>query len=148
MSIVDQFVEKTIRQYPSLDRNRAEVLHFVLCVAGNGMSWAGGVPVHSANVEDWSPESERARIQYLCSDLEELLRDFTADRLEKSIARNTAIVAAAAVTAVTPAELSRAYPQHDGALLVNVPEDVHPDWAAAVEETWALVEKHGWVRPE
>jgi hypothetical protein len=52
MSIVDDFVAKNIRAYPTLFSCRTSVLHQTLCVIGNGLAWNNNGTIECDYEED------------------------------------------------------------------------------------------------
>lgn len=152
MSTVDQTVRDAITAYPTLHTTRAEVLHFVLCVIGNGFQWRNGEPVEIDDPRHrsvpWTPEAHQARMLAQFAHLPDRARASLRETFEEERAECLAVLATVDQRVHDMTPLDHVYPQTEYALLMNVPDDVTADWAAACEQMRALVTEHGWVFPD
>lgn len=150
MVSVDEFVEASIAAHPSLFTNRTDVLHFILCVNGNGYEWGkDGVPVNlfpDNTVFDRDEYIERSMSYFGKSLPKELLDPFRSD-IEQEADEYAQIAAEAAARATVRGELNRGdvYQQTQYALLTKMPENAPEDWREACDEIRELVVNAGWV---
>ena len=147
MNTVDGFIRNQILNYPLLYPNRTAVLEHVFCVIGNGYMWgADGTIVRNDDYEPepWDKEDQLVRIEEdleaYSEELRELLRPGmmagylaeleTVENVDERIKLTPAIV--------------NIYPQSNYALLMNVPENVSPEWQAVANEARELAVAAGW----
>ncbi len=157
MPSVHDSVVQAIRTYPSLYRCRTDVLHHFFCVNGNGMEWVSGELISSyeepVRTLDDILHDERAAV----AERMDFLRGFEidADRNKQVEARARAKVLYentvlryrfenaddlahvqwdAIPIGETLAHPKPIYPLCDYARMNAVPDDVKPDWLAAVRE--------------
>lgn len=153
MATVNDTVRHAITRYPSLFTSRIEVLHYLFCVIGNGHEWEKGEIVNGNDdpTPVWTEETERARRTEFFTNLGMTAEDFaeigqTTEMEDADIARLAEIVATVDTRMFDMDNYSRSYiyPQSDYALLMDIPEDVKPDWAEAAEEIKAWATAKGW----
>lgn len=152
MTTVDEFVRTSILSYPSLFKNRTEVLHSVLCVIGTGYHWgADGTPVYlDGRVEDrsfWTKEGAMAELEdYLSTNFNnDEVREMIRPALMAAMEEEERIVAEIDTRMRQRTEVNNFYPESKKyALLHNIPANVSADWAEACEEIKALAVKAGW----
>lgn len=150
MVSVNEFVEASIAAHPTMFTNRTEVLHFVLCVNGNGYDWGeNGEPVYF-----FEDEHAFNRDAYVEREMSNLRKTLSADTLEVfrrmvelDVAELEQIVAEAAQRATMRGEIKRGdvYQQTEYALLAKMPENATSDWREACDEIREVVVKAGWV---
>jgi hypothetical protein len=154
MSSVDEFVRTNILTFPTLFANRTAVLHHALCVIGNGYKWSADGEV----VEDgsypaplWNKETALA---VLDADLkvwfeDEHLRELVGASLRENINATAKVVEEIETRIHERAPIEGIYPQSkEYALLMNIPENVTPEWKAACDEMRELAIAAGWVFSE
>lgn len=153
MASVDKFVRKNILTFPTLFTNRTAVLHHALCVIGNGYKWnkkGEVVADFSRPVPLWNKEAELAQLD---ADMEMHFKDVSArglvtEDMRKYINATAAIVEEVEIRIHERVAIERFYPQSNAyALLMNIPENVTPDWKAACDEMRELAIEAGWVFP-
>lgn len=163
VSIVDVFVEDHIRRLPGVYQSRGDVLHHVLAVLGNGYVWRDGVPYYEGFddpdfiVEPYASfESYQREFDSGNGDVSKLAEKFwledsaVFDRIDEAV-KDYSI----SFERYDEAELELAkvlgrfkgsfYPEHDYALLHNVPVGVHPDWLVEVGVMRSIAERYGWT---
>ncbi|MFE3631543.1 hypothetical protein [Streptomyces goshikiensis] len=139
MANVNDTVRDLIVRYPCSYGNRMQALHQILVVLGSGYGWRDGEPVtRFQEAEDCT--ALHARSKYSEEFLAELA-EFDVDearvtgRCPKEHFRSHA-----SGLAQEPGSLARdPYPPTYSSLLLTVPDDVKPDWAAAVSEIASMV---------
>lgn len=145
MNVVDDFVRESILTYPGMFQSRTDVLHHALCVIGNGYKWMNGVPTSVfpyMEEKHWSPEEDMSFRPY---DYTDDMEDVFKNRREKYFAEMQDVVDTVdeRIHDRTFNDASF-YPQSSYALILNIPEDIHPDWAEEVETMKELAEQNGW----
>lgn len=149
MADVETTVRESILRYPGLYSSRVDVLHFILCVLGNGFEWENGEAVaDDRTTEAWTAEAERAdESNAWIYTRPETVRVAMLANLEKQIAAQQAIVDNVDALAADWGELDReaVYAQTAHALLMNIPENVTPDWEAECHRMRQFMSQHGWV---
>jgi hypothetical protein len=153
MSSVEEFVRTSILAYPSIFTSRTNVLHHVLCVIGNGYKWSTDGTVVSntgESIAPWDLETATKRMEtYLEDNLPSDLRDLIRPDMMKGVAEEAKIVAEVDNLMYLRTPVEHFYPQSkDYALLMNIPENVTPDWKAACDEMRELAIAAGWVFSE
>jgi hypothetical protein len=152
MSSVDQFVRTNILTFPTLFPNRTAVLHHALCVIGNGYEWSADGEI----VEDffqpvplWNKEKALAEIDTEVARYDDSrLRELIAEGMRERINATAAVVEEVETRIHQRAAIERFYPQStEYAKLMNIPENVTPDWKAACDEMRELAIVAGWVFP-
>lgn len=147
MNIVTSFIRDNIVAFPALFGNRTRVLHYVLCVVGNGYAWnpQGEIEYVARPVEPWSYDSYLAGFKTAFEDLpQEVYVGAMSDVLKKANELQE-IVDNADILAITPGRLDMEfYPQSQCSLLMNIPGNVHPDWLTACNEFKVLADAAGW----
>lgn len=147
MSSVDVTVYKSIRMYPDMFPNRTAVLHHVLCVLGGGYVWVNGEPIDAYDEEEGLGVFTREEHD---KQLDLYPARFLADaefmkEHENSWHRLSEIVEAASERVHLRGDIGENfYPQSSHAPIMEIPENITPDWAAAVEEMKAVAVQHGW----
>jgi hypothetical protein len=144
MASVNETVRESMLQFPMLFPNRSQVLYHMLCVNGSGAEWVNGEAVSLYQEEHWTPEqelAERARNNYSEEVLELLKPVHEQDMLQNlNIVNNIEVL-----QHLTGPIRGEFYPQCEYALLMNIPDDVTADWAAACEEIKTQAKANGWV---
>ena len=151
MPSVDKFVRNNILTFPGIFTNRTAVLHHALCVIGNGYKWNKKgqlVEDFSRPVPLWSKETELAELEKDLVRYDEPLRELFGTEMRKLINETAKIVDEVDTRANERREIEKFYPQSDYALLMNIPENVTPDWKAACDEMRELAIEAGWVFAE
>jgi hypothetical protein len=156
---VDAQVRKSMAAYPDLYDNRFDVLHHIFCVLGNGYEWVNGEPVEVYDDKTpWRPEEEYTN----WSEYADKLPGWV-DIMFERIAKNQAVIdtldtrvadgsfenSRTALAAVETARImgphyGPLYTQSQSALLMNLPADIHPDWAEAAAGMRAIAETMNW----
>lgn len=147
MATVDQTVRECIECYPGLFQSRVDVLHFVLCVIGNGYGWVDGEPVSVMDYqpEPWTVESFEADLLRNIAPDNEVVRRILLERFAEEKTEMLEILATLDERVRTWGTLEGpVYKQSDSALLMNVPGDVTADWEEACEQVRALAADNGW----
>lgn len=139
---VNTAIRESILTYPGLYATGGDVLHDLLCVIGNGFAWENGEIVMRVtdNRPHWTPSYEEQRWDV------ESLEMVGQEHLDATIAENMTRVANVDGISkdYTLALTTSFYPQFASALLMNVPEDVTPDWQEAVTIMKQTATEHGW----
>lgn len=154
MASVDKFVRKNILTFPTVFTTRTAILHHALCVIGNGYKWNKKGEVVSDfpwPVPLWNKEVALAELDA------DMKARFNDDRIRELVAEGMREYINAAAKVVEEVEtrihertaIKRVYPQGNDnyALLMNIPENVTPDWKAACDEMRELAIEAGWVFP-
>lgn len=153
MASVDKFVRKSILTFPTLFTNRTAVLHHALCVIGNGYKWnkkGEVVAEHSRPVSLWSKEAELGELD---ADMKARfadgrLRELVSEGMREYIDATAAVVEEVETRIHKRVAIENIYPQcNEYALLMNIPENVTPDWKAACDEMRELAIEAGWEFP-
>lgn len=154
-TVADRFVAKQIKKFPMLYQNRTQVLHYVLCLIGNGYEWTDRGTVkyreHSRLKSSalWDYDTYMAEAEASFADTPPLIKEILMEgdiKIGKALQK---IVDKADMLALTPGKLNmNVYPQTADAMLMNMPDNIHPSWRAACEEIKAEVSQHGWKFPD
>lgn len=155
MSSVDEFVRTSILTFPSMSKNRTEVLHHALCVLGSGYAWGEDGTIVATTDETyplWSAAADIERIEaYLAENIPSELHEMVRPEMTKNIAEYAKVVAEVDTRMYLRTQVEHFYPQPAfspySALLMNTPENVTPDWKAACDEMRELAIEAGWVFP-
>lgn len=151
MSSVEELVRTSILTFPTLFTNRTAVLHHALCVIGNGYKWnekGEVVTDFSRPTSLWNKDAELAELD---ADLkariaDERIRELISEGMRENINAAAAVVEEIETRVHVRTVLEKIYPQSkDYALLMNIPENVTPDWKAACDEMRELAVAAGWV---
>jgi hypothetical protein len=138
-----------VKEYPGLFPNRVRALEHLFCVYGNGYEWKNGELVGtemriSKKARERHEELTRA-IEETVSLLEKLgghEEHCALYRLEKKAEKwafdNADLIASSPVTEVHPTYKFFLMCEEYSALL-NIPDDVKPDWLEAAKETASLI---------
>jgi hypothetical protein len=159
MSSVDELVRTSILAYPTLYSNRTEVLHFVLCVIGNGYEWVDGKPVRimpePRDSEVWTREIHKARFagRFDNQGYDDFVLELMHEHDEKLADKYEAIVndidarihLRVPMNGIEENAKERFYPQSNHALLTSIPSDVTAEWAEACDEMRVEAAASGWV---
>lgn len=150
MVSVDEFVKRSIAAHPTLFTNRTEVLHFVLCVSGNGYKWGeNGEPVYLfENEHAFNRDAYVAQgIAHFSKTMPKDMLDSFRAMVEQDADEFEQIALEAEERALVRGELKpeEVYQQTQYALLVKAPENTPSDWREACEEIRELVLNAGWV---
>ena len=156
MTIADRFISKQIKKFPMLFHNRTQVLHYVLCLIGNGYEWTDRGTIAYKETHRglkspavWSYEAHLAEAEERYSSIPDVIKEILLDGEKKVGKALQALVDSADVLACSPGKMNMDfYPQSDYALLMNLPENIHPVWKAACDEIKAEVAQHGWKFPD
>lgn len=147
-------VETTIQQmfdeYPSLFSTRQECYNFLFCVIGNGYEWERGQIVRIGDSEedrniqmweemDYADEAKPKAVQSETNIAEKRKEDEELHNLKRE---NDLKDGLPDIGSYDP-EKHHWYPLCEYSLINNVPEDVRPDWKAAVEECKEMLRKDG-----
>ena len=160
MNAVDEFVIHNIQRYPALFPHRTAVLHHFLCVLGNGAEWDenGNVVSTSEKAPIWNYEEAVKKIipEYMRETLgEEIYEKIKKSRIE-NLDKYQIIVNRAHELAHVRKKINdpdfydekyvteSMYPQTENALLMNIPENVSPEWLEACEEMKVEAIENGW----
>lgn len=152
MTVVDDLVKKSILAYPSIFTSRADVLHHVLCVIGNGYVWENGtlVPVFKEDDRVWTAEWETARFYERYGELggfemSDAHNEHWAQYIKEVVAEYQQVVDTVDERIHDwTYEGEGIYPQSDYALILNVPEDVNPEWHEDLEKMREFARGRGW----
>lgn len=153
MASVNETVKRMIAAYPGIHQTRAQALHYLFCVAGNGYRWKKGELVPGiGNSDPFTPWTRsRAEDQMLdtvsgVDSMPSFVKESLRASFEPRWDEYEKIVAEAEERAATPStDLGRkAYPQTPNALLLSVPKNATADWLAAAEEVKVVVRASGW----
>lgn len=145
MASVNETVRKYIVDYPTLETSRVGVLHYLLCVIGNGHYWHNGEVVTDEVSEPWSPERAHAWYEGHAINASNSYKSVLAAIRDEEIAVCTEIISQLDERVNEWTDLNREpYPQTDSALLMNMPDDVTDDWREACERMRAIVSLCGW----
>jgi hypothetical protein len=153
MNSVDELVRNKILTFPSLMRNRFDVLHHVLCVIGTGSYWVDGKIEYSGrdgrSQHPWSEDYEKSQIDSWTEKFSEPLRTNLRSDLMKDITELVDIVNSVntRMYEMTPTPTRDFFPQIEYANLMNIPEDVTPEWREACDQMWEIAIAHGWKKP-
>ena len=140
---LNEAVVASIRRYPEIYPNRTEVIHQYLCVSGNAMEWTQGVLAKGyRHAEEESNDEGRSQIERTVEASLKRLSDggfhetVTEIRKENLVRKNEMDkrVADAENLATVTSDNVRIYPLSEYSLIASVPDDVQPDWLAAVRE--------------
>lgn len=151
MASVDDTVRQFITSYPSLAKNRTEVLHFILCVTGNDWHWVGGEAVSDSPSKAWTADDERASLEdgilsalhpERDADTIDLLRTAWGTRIREL----EGVVATAEERVHQEGTIEQIHPQDEWALLMRIPDDVTDEWRTECEKMREIVARDGgWV---
>lgn len=152
MTIVDDLVKKSILAYPSVHKSRADVLHHVLCVIGNGYAWHKGnvVRVYEEDDRVWTAQWETARYNEQFSELgwsewpDELMKAMEQGILDRVTELQKIVDTVNERIHDWTYEDDGIYPQTEYALLMNVPENVNPEWNEDLEKMREFARARGW----
>lgn len=152
MTTVDEFVRTSILTYPSLYKNRTDVLHNVLCVIGTGYHWGGdGTPVYLGGRDEdrafWTKEGAMVELEnYLSTNFNnDEVREMIRPALMAAMEEEEQVVAEIDARMHQRTEVEHFYSESkEYALLHNIPAHVSADWAEACEEIKALAVEAGW----
>jgi len=141
MASANETIRTAIICFPTLFKTRADVLHHLFCVIGNGYTWHKGELVHSypEDEQPWTAKNERESFARMGGPAD-LLKEIT----EKRVKENQAVVDNIDAVVQDLTFTRSIYPQSTTAFLFNIPADVTPDWAAAAEEAKTLAVQAGW----
>lgn len=149
MATVDQTVRSVIEYHPTRFTNRTDVLHFLLCVIGNGYAWVDGAVVSESSAYDpkpWTLEEHETQVAKVLETVPPLAHEVLREIYDEEKAKSMKILSTLdeRVHAWGPL-IGQVYPQDDYALLMNIPGDVTPDWEQACEQVRTLVADSGWL---
>lgn len=150
MSSVDSFIRTQILTFPLLFPNRTAVLEHVFCVIGNGYEWSKDgnvVPNDFYERELWDKDEELTRIEEDLEAYGPVLQEALRPAMMESYREELSVVEQVDQRIHQTPPITDIYPQSDYALLMNVPENVTPEWRAAADEARELAIAAGWVFP-
>ena len=138
---MNETLRDLIARFPCAHPNRTETLHHVLVVLGSGFQWHAGEAVYGGPL-DRTCHSIHQRFQLsdelvgLCREQHIALRrdQVTGTCPAEGLRERAAELAT--VSAVLPRE---PYPPSSASLLLTLPLDITPDWAAAAREIAAVI---------
>lgn len=143
MSTIDEMVRDNILRYPGIFKNRSDVLHHILCVLGNGFRWSdAGEPVEDVTPEPyWTAEAEYNddSLYGLRTREPAFYENFTA----KLVAERQLVVDQVDTRMHVTAPIEDFYMQTEHALLMNVPNNVTPEWKEACESMKQTATREG-----
>jgi hypothetical protein len=148
MNSVDHFVRTSILAYPSVMKTRSEVLHHTLCVIGTNDYWSHGEVKADQDAQHevpWSYEEHTREIEEEAR--RDGLRDYMVDYLMQHAAGLRNVVSNIDMQMYDMTPVKNFYPQTSFALLMNIPEDVTPEWREACDQMWELAISNGWEKP-
>lgn len=145
LDAVDRFVQGSILRWPRIYSNRTDVLHHILCSYGTGYVWENGAPVDDLDDSQplWTPEREWEKFEERNSN-RTFIRDTERRFCAEMIQELASIIETVDVRVHLRGEISSFGRESEYALIMNVPSNIHPDWAAAVEEMQEMAKTHGW----
>lgn len=156
MPSVNETVRESILRAPSLYGNRTDVLHFILCVLGNGYRWDdnGDVVVsYDEPREHWSAEQALSRFDSqwgrTMDGEESVMKELIAD-IRKNFIENRLNVYRNRVSDVdhlmnVTDEVISPYPQSEYSILMTIPDNASPDWLEECNKMRVAMIQHGWV---
>lgn len=159
MNTVDEFVIQNIQRYPSLFPHRMAVLHHALCVIGNGYEWDEHGKVVPEYYEDlvplWNYEEELKDLREIYG--EDLWAEMGEPQVKKLDEYQDRVNRAQELAVKSNANSTdnntgfyydglteKIYPQSNYALLMNIPDNVSPEWMEACEEMKVEAIENGW----
>lgn len=152
MATVDEFVRTSILSYPTLFKNRTDVLHNALCVIGTGYQWGSdGTVVYRDGLEEGSVWTKEKALADLERYLEETIshpevREMVRPALTEGIEEDAKVVAEVDARMYERSPIEHFYPDcKEYALLHAIPVNVSADWAEACEEMKVLAIEAGWI---
>lgn len=156
LTVADRFVAKQIKKFPMLFHNRTQVLHYVLCLIGNGYEWTDRGTItykepHKSlkSPAVWSYETHMAEAEERYTGIPDSIKEILLDGEKKVGVALQALVDSAEVLACSSGKMNMEfYPQSEYSLLMNQPDGIHPDWKAACDEAKSEAVKHGWKFPD
>lgn len=144
---INKAIADSIRAYPTLYRCRTDVLEHWFCTIGNGMMWEDGKLVHSYS------EEPRTLEQIIKEDTAYQVQDLSTPRRRVALAKNIAYLTTIYNNADDLAQLpwdssdrvamsnspdslppKAIYPLCEYSRMCSVPDDVDPEYLAAVRE--------------
>jgi len=156
-NVLYQRIVKMIWEYPSLFKNRADCLHQLFCVNGNGYEWEGGVlkgieelgegyPVRDPDSVFRSEEEEiTAWKKSFKNDLHtEMAQTIRAEGLCRVREHNSKMRFRrenADLLALVEGDRLSIYPLCEYACMAEVPDDIHRDYLAGIREMIFIIFK-------
>lgn len=141
MASVNETIRDLIARYPCGYQNRTQALHQILVVLGAAFEWRDGEAVTRFPDAD-TCVGMHERFKYPSEQVAEL-RAIGFEPKEEFITgrcSHEGLRTRADELALTPGPLQHeAYPPCDMTLILTVPDDVKPDWAAAAAEITSVV---------
>lgn len=147
MASVDVTVYQNIRMFPDMFPNRTAVLHQVLCVLGGGYDWVNGESTLLFDEKEYFGVFTREKHDEELDLYPARLLDDAEfmEEHENRWSRLSEIVETASERVHLRGDIGENfYPQSSLAPIMEIPENITPDWAAAVEEIKAVAVQHGW----
>lgn len=139
--------------YPTLYHNRSRVIEHLFIVIGNGYDWIDGQLVETVygrrqrkaaldEIYADTPSGRESREHFLAgtnSDWARTVRE--GMELRDKIERKHAICRRTLISAFSQKrrQFSRVYPLSHYAKVVNIPDDIQPDWALGAQEAIDLI---------
>lgn len=150
MSSVDSFIRTQILTFPLLFPNRTAVLEHLFCVIGNGYEWSKDGTIVSNDPHEkelWDKEDELTRIEEDLEAYGEVIQEALRPVMMEDYRAELETIEQVDQRVKEAPPIVNIYPQSDYALLMNVPENVTPEWRAAADEARELAVAAGWVFP-
>lgn len=148
MSSVDSFIRTQILTFPLLFPNRTAVLEHVFCVIGNGYDWGKDGTIVSTDPQEkelWDKEDELTRIEEDLEAYGEVIQEALRPVMMEDYRAELEVIEQVDQRVKETPPIVHIYPQSDYALLMNIPENVTPEWRAAADEARELAVSAGWV---
>lgn len=125
----DETIEQSIRCYPSVHRNRSQVLDHLFFTIGNGYEWINGELVNPFPYKtEFEPHySLTNAIERGTVDASDLRRSMESDFEDRCISEES-VERSKRYGVFSP------YPESDLSRINNLPDNITPEWAAAARE--------------
>lgn len=122
MNLIDQQIAKMIREYPLLYESRYHALNYLFVINGGSYEWQGGILV------DPYPNEREGMTK------KEILADYSFWMDKQLLGYRIDHADEIAVSREVP-EGFQWYPLCEHANIMNIPDDIHPDYLDAALET-------------
>ena len=148
MSDVEFTTYDLIVKYPGKFQTKMDVIHHILCQPDNGYKWVEGEPVSAFQSSfRWTQKDYIAR-QEQAYGVNWNETPIFKETLLTQVIRMRSTVMSATQRSQEWGEISfPVLPFSEDSLIMNVPEDVTLDWAAAVTYMRRYLVEHGWSFP-
>jgi len=149
MADVESTIFETIYNYPGLFRNRTQVLHYLFAMNGTDFDWVDGELVDVLG--DEKPNDVQRTASWERGAFDDRTYELTTECLSirqlaqiRAQQRGSLLQGGLLKYGLYEDELAAVYERSVYAPLLNIPDDIKPDWAAAAEEIRPLIEA-GWA---